>query len=152
MHYILRYLRRYCYQSLVHLVEDQVLAVLVEVSHRSVDLLVWSLLGWNLRQRGSHRLEIIPTPGLPILGLKGADPGWQIGACFLTEYSKTFWIAGYGFWYMFFDPFVVREVMKIARTFPASLDEGDRWRKIFEFFYTLPRHATDTEPVFSQQE
>jgi hypothetical protein len=98
-------------------------------------------------------IEEIPTPGFPrFIGLNSvglADSRrlqWTISAGVLTASSDHVWSHGDGGWSLFFDPDVIREVLKFVDTYsiPLGLDAYQRYRNILGW---VQCHKSTQEPL-----
>jgi hypothetical protein len=98
-------------------------------------------------------IEEIPTPGFPrFIGLNSvglADSRrlqWTISAGVRTTSSDHVWSHGDGGWSLFFDPDVIREVLKFVDTYwtPFERDAYQRYRNILGW---VQCHKSTQEPL-----
>lgn len=91
----------------------------------------------NARQINAE-VEEIPTTGLErsLFHRRSNGPSplrWKISAGQLTSFSEHIWQMGYGGWSLYFAPDVVSSLVAIAASWPAELDEFEKYNQALRF-------------------
>ena len=115
---------------------------------------VTNIHGLASRQTVFADVEEIPAAGLGV-GLfddsqrNGATAlRWRIGAGYLSQFSDSRWVMGYGGWALYFDPGIIQGVLDLAARFPENMDTFERYKEVVRFMHDQPSLQRHWRAVF----
>ena len=76
----------------------------------------------NVRIKLEFRTIDVTMTEIPTKGLGQSSEQWDIGAGYLTAFSESEWIMGYGMWHLYFDPQFVDQLVEQAAAGSSELD------------------------------